>query len=104
MCMGHDHASSAIKSRGHRSRSKVKLVPDMTYNVFGGTLNLAQSQLYRCTVNQLRLGGAGRYHVLSNKRVATKAAGKCALHKQLRLHDTVTAVLHRHKINDSVTV
>jgi len=23
-----------------------KIVPDMTYNVFGGTLNLAQSQFY----------------------------------------------------------
>ena len=45
------------------------------------------------TVDKLRLGSAGRYHILSDQRVSAETASKCALHEQFRLHHTVTSVL-----------
>ena len=45
------------------------------------------------TVNELCLGGAGRYHILSNQRISSKTVGKCAFHEEFRLHHTVASIL-----------
>jgi len=65
---------------------------DSTINIFLELLLLLIIINIR-TVNQLGLGGAGRYHILSDECVSAKAASKCAFHEQFRLHHSVASIL-----------